>query len=83
MIAKIIKVLPSIFMLITLSYALIRYEKNHSIAKETCIIEGMTMYLIIGLIVSLILKKDPKLIASISTSIGIIIGSLIKKHKKY
>ena len=83
MIAKLIKVLPYIFMLITLVYALKRYEKNNDIAKETCIIEGMTMYLIIGIIISIILKKDLKLITSISTFIGIIIGSLIKKNRKY
>lgn len=83
MITRIIKVLPYIFMLITLLYALLKYEKNNNIAKETCIIEGMTIYLILGFIVSLILKKDLKLISSISISIGIIIGSLIKKNRKY
>jgi prepilin signal peptidase PulO-like enzyme (type II secretory pathway) len=77
---RIIKVLPLVFMLITILYAYLRFQKNNNIAKETCIIEGMTMYLIIGIIVSIILKKDIKLIASLSTMIGIILGSLIKKH---
>lgn len=83
MLNKIIKVLSSIFMLLTLLYAYKKYEKNPNIAKETYIIEGMTMYFIIGVIISIILKKDFKFIVTISTLIGIVIGSFLYKHKKY
>ena len=82
MVNKIIKVLPYLFMIFTLLYTLKRYEKNNNIAKDTYIIEGMTMYLIIGVIVSIILKKDLKLIASIATLLGLVLGSLLKKHHK-
>ena len=45
--AKIIQVLPWIFICISLAYVIFRYEKNNNIAKEYYIIEGMTFYLIV------------------------------------
>ena len=81
--AKIINLLPWIFICISLAYIIFRYEKNNKLAKEYYIIEGMTFYLIIGTILSIIFKFNTFIASTGGLLFGILLGSIIKKDRFY
>ena len=80
---RIIKVLPLVFTCLSLIYVLYRYERNQKIAKEYYIIEGMTFYLIVGTIISIILKYNTLIASTGGLLFGILLGSIIKKDRYY
>ncbi len=81
--AKFLNILPWIFICLSLLYVLIRYEKNNEIAKEYYIIEGMTFYLIIGTILSIVFKLNVFTISTGSLLFGLLLGSILRKDRYY
>ncbi len=80
---KFLNLLPWIFICISLAYVVYRYEKNNNLAKEYYIIEGMTFYLIIGTLVSIILKYNIFTCSTGGLLFGILLGSILKKGRFY
>ena len=81
--AKIIQVLPWIFICISLAYVIFRYEKNNNIAKEYYIIEGMTFYLIVCTLLAIIFKLNIFILSTGGLLFGILLGSILKKGRFY
>jgi len=80
---KFLSVLPWIFICLSLFYVLVRYEKNNDLAKEYYTIEGMTFYLIIGTILSIVFKLNTFTISTGSLLFGLLLGSILRKDRFY
>ena len=80
---KLIKLLPWIFICLSLAYVVFRYEKNNNLAKEYYVIEAMTFYLIVCTFIDIIFKLNIFIFSTGGILFGILIGSIIKRGKFY
>ncbi len=80
---KLIKLLPWIFICLSLAYVVFRYEKNNNLAKEYYVIEGMTFYLIVCTFIAIVFKLNIFIFSTGGILFGILIGSIIKRGKFY
>lgn len=80
---NILKVIPWIFICISLAYTIFRYEKNNNIAKEYYMIEGMTFYLIVSTLLAIIFKLNIFICSTGGLLFGLLLGSILKKGRYY
>ena len=80
---KFLNLLPWIFICISLAYVVFRFERNNNLAKEYYVIEGMSFYLIIGTILSIIFNFNVFIASTGGLLFGILLGSILRKGRFY